>query len=134
MTENHSFEMMTGLGEGGNNWAELLSLKILLIFVAEKGCRSLKVFGDSLNVINWIKKIQACRDLFLQNILLNIWDIIESFDSFTCSHVYRENNYQEDTTLNEGLQLVVGVWKIKERLKDAVTEYYHQPFIEGVDI
>ena len=109
-------------------------MKILLIFVAEKGCRSLKVFGDSLNVINWIKKIQACRDLFLQNILLNIWDIIESFDSFTCSHVYREKNCQADTASKEGLQLVAGVWKIKERLEDVVTEYYHRPFIEGVDI
>ena len=66
LAANHSFELMARLGEGGNNRAELLSLKILLIFVAEKGCKNLKVFGDSLNVINWVKRIQACRDLFLQ--------------------------------------------------------------------
>ena len=60
MAENHSFELMVGLGEGGTNRAELLSLKILLIFAAEKGCRNLKVFGDSLNVINWVKRIQSC--------------------------------------------------------------------------
>ena len=76
LSENHSFEMMAGLGEGGNNRAELLSLNILLIFAAEKGCRSLKVFGDSLNVIYWVKRIQACKDLLLQNILLSICDIM----------------------------------------------------------
>ena len=134
MAENHSFELMAGLGEGGNNRAELLSLKILLLFAAEKGCRSLKVFGDSLNVINWVKRIQACKDLLLQKILLTIWDIIDSFESFTCSHVYRENNSQADTASKEGLQLVAGVWKIKERLEDVVSEFYHCPFIEAEDL
>ena len=43
---------MMGLGEGSNNYAEIFSLKLLLIFAAEKGCRSLNVFGDSMNVIN----------------------------------------------------------------------------------
>ena len=85
-------------------------------------------------MINWVKNIQACRDLLLQNILLTIWDIVESFKSFTCSHVYRENNSHANTTSKEGLQLVAGVWKIKERLEDVVSEYYHRPFIEGEDI
>ena len=52
LAENHSFELIFGLGEGRNNRAELLSLKLLLIFAAEKGCNNLKVFVDSLNVIN----------------------------------------------------------------------------------
>ena len=134
MAENHSFELMVGLGEGGNNRAELLSLKILLIFATEKGCRNLKVFGDSLNVINWVMRIQACRDLILQNILLSIWDIINSFDSISCTHVYRENNCQADTASKAGLQLDTGVWKIKEQLDDDVSEFYHRPFIEGVAI
>ena len=52
MAENHYFDLVAGLGEGSNNFAELLSLKLLLIFVAEKGYRTIEVFGDSLNVIN----------------------------------------------------------------------------------
>ena len=103
LSENHSFEMMDGIGEGGNNRAELLSLKIVLIFATEKGCRSLKDFGDSLNVINWVKRIQACKDLLLQNILLSIWDIMESFDSISCEHVYRENNSQANSASKEGI-------------------------------
>ena len=37
LSENHFFELIAGLGEGNNNLAELLSLKLLLIFAAEKG-------------------------------------------------------------------------------------------------
>ena len=44
--------MIVGLGEGSNNYAELLSLKILFIFATEKGCRTLDVCGDSMNDIN----------------------------------------------------------------------------------
>ena len=51
-SESHSFELMVGQGEGSNNYAKLLSLKIILIFAAEKGCRTLNVCGDSMNVIN----------------------------------------------------------------------------------
>ena len=76
---NQSFELITGLGEGSNNRAELLSLQLLLFFAAEKGCRTIRIFGDSLNVINWVKRIQTCSDLQLGNILLSIWDMVESF-------------------------------------------------------
>ena len=103
LAENHSFELMTGLGEGSKNFAELLSLKLLLIFAAEKGCRSLNIYGDSLNVINWIKRIQHCRDLRLENILLSILAVINSYDSFSCEHVYKENNCQADNASKSGL-------------------------------
>ena len=92
VNENHYFEMSVGLGAGSNNRAELLSLQLILIFAAKKGCRSLQIFGDSLNVINWVKKIQTCSDLILRNILLTIWEMVETFDLITFTHVYRENN------------------------------------------
>ena len=93
LAENHSFELISGMGEGSNNRAELLSLKLLLIFAAKKGCNNIKVYGDSLNVINWTKRIQTCRDLCLQNILISIWDVMENFDLISCKHVYRETNF-----------------------------------------
>ncbi len=58
LSDTHFFEITLGLGEGNNNFAELMSLKLLLIFTMEKGCRSLNIFGDSLNVINYIKGTQ----------------------------------------------------------------------------
>ena len=56
LREEHFFELMMGLGEGNNNYAKLLRLKLLLIFAAEKGCRTLNVCGDSMNVVNSIKR------------------------------------------------------------------------------
>ena len=37
LSENHSFELMVGLGEGSNNYVELMSLKLLLILQQRKG-------------------------------------------------------------------------------------------------
>ena len=34
LLETHLFELVVGLGEGSNNFAELMSLKLLLIFAA----------------------------------------------------------------------------------------------------
>ena len=48
----HHYDLTMGLGEGSNNYAELLNVKLLLIFVAEKGCQILSLFGDSLNFTN----------------------------------------------------------------------------------
>ena len=130
MNENHYFEMSVGLGAGSNNRAELLSLQLILIFAAKKGCRSLQIFGDSLNVINWVKKIQTCSDLILRNILLTIWEMVETFDLITFTHVYRENNCQADYASKEGLLLDPGSWEVKECLGDEEYAYYHRPFFE----
>ena len=72
LSESHFFTLSMGLGEGTNNFAELMSLKLLLIFALEKGCTSLNCFGDSMNVINWIKQTQECRNLRLVNLLSSI--------------------------------------------------------------
>ena len=124
---------MMGLGEGGNNYAEIFSLKLLLIFAAEKGCRSLNVFGDSMNVINWIKKTHMCRNLRLDNILSSISNILDDFDSFSCRHVYRENNGEANEASKEGILLTLGRWRISEQIDGTIHDYYCRPFIEGVD-
>ena len=132
MDGNRSFELITGLGEGSNNRAELLNLKLLLIFAAEKGCRTIRIFGDSLIVINGVKRIRTCSDLLLYKILLSIWEVMESFDLISFTHVYRENNCQADSASKEGLLLDPGVWKVKERLGDVAFEYYHCPSFDVV--
>ena len=55
---------------------------------------------------------------------------MESFDLISCTHVYKENNYQVDIALKEGLQLATGLWKNKERVENTVYEFFHCPFTE----
>ena len=52
LSDSHYFTITMGLGVGSNNYAELMSLKLLLIFAIEKGINRLTICGDSLNVIN----------------------------------------------------------------------------------
>ena len=103
ISDSHLFELSVGLGEGSNKFAEILSLKLLLMFAAEKGCHIIIFFGDSMNVINWIKGIQQCILLHLQNLLLSIRELLLTFDSFSCQHIYRENNSDADCASKVGL-------------------------------
>ena len=114
LLEGHFFELTMGLGEGSNNYAKMPSLKLLLIFAAEKGCITLKVFGDLMNVINWIKETQMWGNMRLSNILSSITDILDSYDAFPRRHVLRENNREVENALKEGLLLTLGQWKINE--------------------
>lgn len=130
LSDSQFFILSFGLGEGLSNFAELMSLKLLLIFVVEKGCFNFSIFGDSTNVINWIKKTQECRNLRLEILLSSIRLVLHSIDTFTCKHVYRENNKEADSASKEGLQLELWVWKVKETREGRTEEYYHRPFIE----
>ena len=68
--DSHFFAMSLGLGGGTNNFAELMSLKLLLMFALETGCTALNFFGDSLNVIHWINHTQECRNLRLDHLYI----------------------------------------------------------------
>jgi len=100
------------------------------MFALEKGCRNLAVFGDSMNVINWTNGIQLCRNLRLSNMLTMVREIIQGLNSFSCRHVYRENNVRADQASKARLELVVGVWKIKEFRDGHEHDIYHRPFID----
>jgi ribonuclease HI len=92
LSDSHYYSMTFGFGTGTNNFAELMSLKLLIAFAIEKGCHSLNVFGDSLNVINWIRGTQRCSNTRLATLVEDITRLQTSFDSLICQHVYRENN------------------------------------------
>ena len=83
LTETYFYELVASLVEGSNNFVELMSLKLLLVFAAEKGCRNLNFMGDSMNVVNWINGTHQCRNLRLASILLSIKDVLNTFVSFS---------------------------------------------------
>ena len=68
LTQNHHLQIQMGHGDGTNNYAKLLSLKLLLQFALEKGCRNLQIFRDSLIIINWVNKVHQCRTLTLSTL------------------------------------------------------------------
>jgi len=119
-----------GLGKGTNNYDELLTLKLLLLFAREKGIHQIHIFGYSMNAINWAKKHQSCHNIFLCSILEEIFRLMDTFDTLVISHVYRDMNMVADSLSKEGLQLSLGQWHITETKGEDKNAFYHRPFIE----
>jgi ribonuclease HI len=61
------------LGQGTNNFVELMALKLLLTFAGEKGILNLYIFGDSMVVITWLRKTQICHNINLTSILEEVF-------------------------------------------------------------
>ena len=68
-SEDHFFHFSAGLGRGSNNYAELMALRLLLLFTLEQGCVSLQLFGDSMLFIEWAKENVQCHVIILIPIL-----------------------------------------------------------------
>jgi len=114
LSEGHYFRIAIGLGEGTNNLAEILSLKLLLVFAIEKNVKNITIYGDSKNVINWTNGTQRCLNLKLENLLEDVLALKLSFEDFQCHHIYRTQNEEADKESKNGLGLDAGVWKITE--------------------
>ena len=128
---NTFFHFQMGLGECTNNFAELLSLKLLLQFAIEKGCIHLHIFGDSLIIINWVNKVQQCRTFALNTLFEEVNRLWTSFDHISCHHVYREWNTVADRLSKAGVVMDFGTWKFFEHKDVEVYEFYHRPFAEA---
>jgi hypothetical protein len=103
-----------GLGQGTNNYVELLTLKLLVLFAKEKELLHFQIFGDSMIAINWERKLQQCHNIFLLPILEDILHMMEEFDTVTISHVYRNMNMNmvADALSKAGLPLALVQWHI----------------------
>jgi len=128
--DSHFFKFSAGLGGGSNNYAELMTLRLLLLYALEQGCLSLQVFGDSLLVIEWAKEIQKCNVTRLFPILEEVLLLKQQFFKIYFTHVYRERNRVADGLSKEGTQLTYGTWKIQIIAPTGAFSYYHRPFHE----
>ena len=91
-----------GFGQGTNNFAELSTLKLLMIKALEWGAHSIQIFGDSKLTINWAMGSHRCNILRLTPLLDEILFIKCHFDFISFTHVYRERNSTADKLSKEG--------------------------------
>ena len=122
-----------GLGSGSNNFIEPYALTLLICFAREKNCTHLQIFGDSMIIINSINKVQFCHILSLNSILTKTQRLLEELDTFSCQHVYREQNVEVDKLSKIGLTLPHRHWKILELNNGNFLEYYQRPFIDDLE-
>lgn len=95
-----------GLGWGTNNYANLNSLRHLLLFSLEKHYTSIQIFGDSQLIINWINGSYHCYVHTLRDLLDETIGLKSKFESFVCCHIYRERNEVPDFLSKEVAQLI----------------------------
>ena len=84
----------------------------------EWGCRTLKIFGDSMIIIKWDNGIQRCHIIRLLPILEEIFLFKHHFDSLSITHVYRERNRLDDKLSKDGAQLQEGQIIIERNIRD----------------
>jgi len=126
LNPEHSFKASVGLGLGTNNYAELSALRLLLCWLIRKNIFAIQIFGDSLNVINWVNGSSSCHNQILKPLLEEIMLLKSSFNRISICHTYRENNEEADQLSKAGLQQNLGCWSIEE-LRQGQSSFSQQP-------
>jgi hypothetical protein len=83
-------------------------------------------------VMNWIMKSPKFHNIRRIPILDEVFNILDSFDSFSIRHVYKERNMEAYSLSKARLSLDHGQWRIKETKDGTHYKYFHRLFIEPI--
>jgi hypothetical protein len=70
--------------------------------------KSIQIFGDSLNVINWARKIKKCHNILLLSLLEEVLRIFITFESFYIRHLYRNETSKKIYSLKKLFKWAMG--------------------------
>jgi hypothetical protein len=101
-----------------------MTLLLLLKTTKEYDLKSIQLFGDSMNVINWVQENTTLPQYFIAAYLREIHNLLDTFDHFSIQHVYRNKNTIADTLSKEGLNLTFGQWHFTETQGDTVRDFF----------
>lgn len=87
-----------------NNYAEYMGLVVGLQLAIEENIRCLNVSGDSMLVINQMKKVWKVKSLTLLELYSDAQKLIKCFDRITFIHVKRHMNKRADELANISLE------------------------------
>ena len=84
------------MGDGTNNQAEYLSLIELLKAAKAKGIKRITIQGDSMLVVNQVNQSWKAKNSMMKRLQIIALELLEYFDEWELSHIYRENNKEAD--------------------------------------
>ena len=84
------------------------------------GIDSVQIFGDSMNVINWVNNSQICQNIMLLPILEEIHALKLYFLLIYVFHIYREYNRTTGGLSKDSLQRDMEAWHIIEKDENGV--------------
>eukprot|EP00253_Pinus_taeda_P008941 PITA_08941 len=129
LDEGHFLLASVGIGTGSNNFAELTALKLLLCWLIHRHIFTIQIFGDSLNVINWVNGNSRCQNYMLRPLLDEIMILKQSFNGFFLEHIYRNRNEDADKLSKEALLQDLGAWKVTENQAGHIQEHRQPPYV-----
>jgi probable phosphoglycerate mutase len=91
------------LGETTNNIAEYAGLLAAVEFAVRHGTRSLRVISDSELLVRQIRGEYKVKSDGLKPLFRQVKDLISRLESFSITHVRREQNREADRLLNRTL-------------------------------
>jgi ribonuclease HI len=96
-------EISQFLGETTNNEAEYAALLAALEYAVGHGARSLKVFSDSELLVRQIRGEYKVKSAGLKPLFRKAQELISRLESFSITHLRREQNREADRLVNRTL-------------------------------
>ena len=93
------------LGNQTNNYAECFAMTLGITEAFNREIKNLVVEGDSMLVINHLKKKWKVNNQNLKNLYLSIHKSLERFDNISFKHIYRNYNKRADELANIGVTM-----------------------------
>jgi ribonuclease HI len=91
------------LGKCSNNVAEYKALIFGLQAALELGCRQLEIFLDSQLIVRQVQGQYKVKNAGLKPLFAQVKQLLAKLNSFTISHVPRNENKRADELANRGI-------------------------------
>jgi len=96
------------IGRFSNNVAEYYGLIAAMDYAQSHGVRAIRVESDSELLVKQMRGLYKVKSADLQPLYERAQKMSKAFDSFRIDHVYREQNREADTLVNEALDETEG--------------------------
>jgi len=93
------------LGNQTNNYAECFAMTLGITEACNREIKNLVVEGDSMLIINHLKKKWKVNNKNLKNLYLSIEKRLERLDNISFKHIYRNYNKRADELANIGVTM-----------------------------
>lgn len=91
------------LGETTNNQAEYQALVSALETARDLGARVVRCYLDSELIVKQMRREYRVKDKGLQQLFLQTWNLVATFERVSFTHVPREQNTEADREVNKAI-------------------------------
>ncbi|MFA6391932.1 MAG: ribonuclease HI family protein [Patescibacteria group bacterium] len=88
------------LGETTNNQAEYRAIILALKKAIELNGTRIKIYSDSELIVNQLNRKYKVKDAGLATLFVQVWNLVQKFDSVEYHHIPREKNKLADAQVN----------------------------------